>query len=305
MTRPSDRCAPRGRGDPSVRRLHRGGRGVDAGAPGEVVGLLGANGAGKTTLIRMLLGLLAATEGLVEILGGPPDREHRRRLGYVPQNLGLYRDLTVAENLRSARGPTASRCRRCARGLAGLRRRPGRALPLGAQRQVAFVAALSTHPSCSLLDEPTSGVDALARARLWDTIRGSPTRGRGSGDHALHGGGAAVRPPAADGRRPTGRPGHRGGHHRLDHRRRGPHRRLGAAPSPPSTPRVRRSASTAGRSGSPAPSRTRCDEILARPASPRGRTGAGDHRGADAQLARSRARWLTDTPGRRGPGRES
>jgi len=59
---------------------------------GEVVGLLGANGAGKTTLIRMLLGLIAVTSGRVELLGGPPDREHRRRLGYVPQRLGLYGD---------------------------------------------------------------------------------------------------------------------------------------------------------------------------------------------------------------------
>ena len=67
--------------------------------PGEVVGLLGANGAGKTTLIRMLLGLIAVTSGSVELLGGPPDRERRRRLGYVPQGLGLYGDLTVRENL--------------------------------------------------------------------------------------------------------------------------------------------------------------------------------------------------------------
>ncbi|MGZ4649731.1 MAG: ATP-binding cassette domain-containing protein, partial [Kineosporiaceae bacterium] len=67
--------------------------------PGEVVGLLGANGAGKTTLIRMLLGLLTTTEGEVAVLGGPPDRARRRRLGYVPQNLGLYRDLTAEENL--------------------------------------------------------------------------------------------------------------------------------------------------------------------------------------------------------------
>ena len=66
---------------------------------GEVVGLLGANGAGKTTLIRMLLGLIAVTSGRVDLLGGPPDRERRRRLGYVPQGLGLYGDLTVRENL--------------------------------------------------------------------------------------------------------------------------------------------------------------------------------------------------------------
>ena len=110
--------------------------------PGEVVGLLGANGAGKTTLIRMVLGLLAHTAGEVELLGGPPDRERRRRMGYVPQGLGLYDDLTVAENLSfssQAYGVVAAdaarrprRARRRARAFtvprpaapAGLRRRP-------------------------------------------------------------------------------------------------------------------------------------------------------------------------------------
>ena len=67
--------------------------------PGEIVGLLGANGAGKTTLIRMLLGLLPATAGTIALFGAPPSRDSRRRLGYVPQGLGLYDDLTVAENL--------------------------------------------------------------------------------------------------------------------------------------------------------------------------------------------------------------
>src|SRR5262252_8717551 len=66
---------------------------------GEVVGLLGANGAGKTTLIRLLLGLLAPTGGTVRLFGEAPSRRTRRRLGYVPQSLGLYDDLTPAENL--------------------------------------------------------------------------------------------------------------------------------------------------------------------------------------------------------------
>ena len=67
--------------------------------PGEIVGLLGANGAGKTTLIRMLLGLLPASGGTIALFGEPPSRATRRRIGYVPQGLGLYDDLTVAENL--------------------------------------------------------------------------------------------------------------------------------------------------------------------------------------------------------------
>ena len=70
--------------------------------PGEIVGLLGANGAGKTTLIRMLLGLIPATAGQILLLGEQPSRQTRRRIGYVPQGLGLYDDLTVAENLAFA-----------------------------------------------------------------------------------------------------------------------------------------------------------------------------------------------------------
>jgi ABC-2 type transport system ATP-binding protein len=147
--------------------------------PGEVVGLLGANGAGKTTLIRMLLGLIAVTSGRVELLGGPPDRERRRRLGYVPQGLGLYGDLTVRENLSfSARAyDTAEPVLPPA--LADNADVLVRELPLGAQRQVAFLAALAHSPEVLVLDEPTSGVDALARAALWDTIRGQAEQGAG------------------------------------------------------------------------------------------------------------------------------
>jgi hypothetical protein len=67
--------------------------------PGEIVGLLGANGAGKTTLIRLLLGLLHPSAGEIALFGSPPSRDTRRRIGYVPQGLGLYDDLTAAENL--------------------------------------------------------------------------------------------------------------------------------------------------------------------------------------------------------------
>ncbi|EGD53316.1 ABC transporter ATP-binding protein [Gordonia neofelifaecis NRRL B-59395] len=148
-------------------------------APGEVVGLLGANGAGKTTLIRMLLGLLATTEGAVEVLGGPPDRTRRARLGYVPQNLGLYRDLTVAENLAfssAAYGVAAPELPATLRGIGDTLVGD---LALGAQRQAAFVVALAHEPAVLVLDEPTSGVDALARAELWDTIRSQADHGVG------------------------------------------------------------------------------------------------------------------------------
>jgi ABC-2 type transport system ATP-binding protein len=66
--------------------------------PGEVLGLLGANGAGKTTLIRLLLGLLPPSDGMIRLFGEAPSIATRRRVGYVPQTLGLYAGLTVAEN---------------------------------------------------------------------------------------------------------------------------------------------------------------------------------------------------------------
>jgi len=147
--------------------------------PGEVVGLLGANGAGKTTLIRMLLGLLPVTSGSVELLDGPPDRQRRRRLGYVPQGLGLYGDLTVRENLSFSAQAYGVAEPMLPPALAARAGALVRELPLGAQRQVAFLAALAHSPEVLVLDEPTSGVDVLASASLWDTIRAQADHGAG------------------------------------------------------------------------------------------------------------------------------
>lgn len=148
-------------------------------AAGEVVGLLGANGAGKTTLIRMLLGLLGSSDGSVELLGGPPNRTRRARLGYVPQNLGLYRDLTVRQNLAFSADAYGASEPALPAALAGYGDTLVGALALGAQRQTAFTVALAHRPTALVLDEPTSGVDALSRARLWDTIRDQADAGVG------------------------------------------------------------------------------------------------------------------------------
>ncbi|HTY71005.1 MAG TPA: ABC transporter ATP-binding protein [Actinomycetes bacterium] len=145
---------------------------------GEVVGLLGANGAGKTTLIRMLLGLIPTSGGDVEMLGGTPDRRRRKRLGYVPQGLGLYPELTARENLAfSAQAYGSSP--HLPSTLAPYADRLVRELSLGVQRELAFVAALAHSPEVLVLDEPTSGVDALARAALWDTVRAQADAGVG------------------------------------------------------------------------------------------------------------------------------
>jgi ABC-2 type transport system ATP-binding protein len=157
--------------------------------PGEVVGLLGANGAGKTTLIRCVLGLIRATGGEVLLFGAPPSRATRARLGYVPQGLGLYEDLTVAENLEfSGRAfATGQRDGGAAAAdpladdpeLAAVRERTVGDLSLGLRRRVAFAAALAHRPDLLVLDEPTSGVDPLGRAQLWDTIRAAAESGAG------------------------------------------------------------------------------------------------------------------------------
>jgi ABC-2 type transport system ATP-binding protein/ribosome-dependent ATPase len=146
---------------------------------GEVVGLLGANGAGKTTLIRCLLGLISPTAGSVTLIGGPPTRDRLRRVGYVPQGLGLYTDLTIAENLTFRRGIFGGEAVVLDPELAPRADVVVKNLPLGMQRRAAFAAALAHRPDLLVLDEPTSGVGVLARARLWDTIRDVADRGGG------------------------------------------------------------------------------------------------------------------------------
>jgi ABC-2 type transport system ATP-binding protein/ribosome-dependent ATPase len=147
---------------------------------GEVIGLLGANGAGKTTLIRMLLGLLPVSAGEVRLFGGPPSRGTRQRIGYVPQTLGLYDDLTAAENLAfSAAVFGGGAGGGLPAALGPYRDTLVGALPLGMQRRVAFAEALAHRPDLLILDEPTSGVDPLARARLWETIGEAAAAGAG------------------------------------------------------------------------------------------------------------------------------
>jgi ABC-2 type transport system ATP-binding protein len=146
--------------------------------PGEVVGLIGANGAGKTTLLRILLGLERADEGELKLFGEPPANSSRRRLGYVPQGLGLYTTLSVRENVAFLSRVYDVPRPDLPQPLQEVRSDVVADIGLGRQRQLAFVLALAHAPELLVLDEPTSGVDPLARARLWDVIHEQADAGR-------------------------------------------------------------------------------------------------------------------------------
>lgn len=156
---------------------------------GEVFGLLGPNGAGKTTTFRMLCGLLPATAGRLMVAGvdlRETRREGRRNLGYVAQKFSLYGNLSVRENLRFYGGVY---------GLYGqaLRTRMAavmaefqlmdradvlaEALPGGYKQRLSMAAALIHEPQILFLDEPTSGIDPLARRRFWQQITDLSLRG--------------------------------------------------------------------------------------------------------------------------------
>jgi drug efflux transport system ATP-binding protein len=149
---------------------------------GEVYGLLGANGAGKTTTIKMLCGLLAPTRGEVELAGerGRLRSEAvRQQVGYMSQKFSLYDDLTIGENLDFFAGvygvpaPLREARKRWVLQFAGLQGRGGQltgSLPGGWKQRVAFGAAIMHEPRVLFLDEPTSGVDPIARRTFWSMI---------------------------------------------------------------------------------------------------------------------------------------
>lgn len=149
---------------------------------GEIYGLLGANGAGKTTTIKMLCGLIPASGGSIVLAGKTQDLRHpalRQRIGYMSQKFTLYDDLTVVENLEFYCGvygvPTRDRRAKidwvlhiC--GLVGQETMLTGRLPGGWKQRVAFGASVMHEPEILFLDEPTSGVDPLARRQFWRLI---------------------------------------------------------------------------------------------------------------------------------------
>lgn len=148
---------------------------------GEIYGLLGANGAGKTTAIKMLCGLVSPTYGDVQLAGERDLRSGnaRQRVGYMSQKFSLYDDLSIQENLDFFAGiygvPERERKEKIQwvlsfSGLEGKQDQVTGSLPGGWKQRVAFGAAILHEPSVLFLDEPTSGVDPLARRAFWTMI---------------------------------------------------------------------------------------------------------------------------------------
>ncbi|ATN37394.1 multidrug ABC transporter ATP-binding protein (plasmid) [Rhizobium sp. ACO-34A] len=149
---------------------------------GEIFGFLGSNGCGKTTTMKMLTGLLAATEGTAKLFGhevDPNDMGVRRRVGYMSQAFSLYGELTVAQNLDlHARLFKLNEDEIPAR-IAEMAERfdlkdvmdalPG-ALPLGIRQRLSLAVAMIHQPDILILDEPTSGVDPVARDGFWQIL---------------------------------------------------------------------------------------------------------------------------------------
>jgi ABC-2 type transport system ATP-binding protein len=149
---------------------------------GEIYGLLGANGAGKTTTIKMLCGLLEPSTGQMQLAGGRGafrSTEIRQQIGYMSQKFSLYDDLSIQENLDffgGVYGVPSEELTEKERwvlefsGLEGKEHQVTGSLPGGWKQRVAFGSAIMHEPGIVFLDEPTSGVDPLARRAFWTMI---------------------------------------------------------------------------------------------------------------------------------------
>lgn len=150
-------------------------------SPGEIVGLIGANGAGKSTSMRIILGLEAATSGQVSVLGQRPGSlQVRKHLGYVPQFVGLAPSLSASENLSfNARQYQCQVPAQVGQWASSFGATPVANLPLSTRRMLACMNATMHAPQLLIMDEPTSGMDPLARLRLWQYLRQLASSGVG------------------------------------------------------------------------------------------------------------------------------
>ncbi len=155
--------------------------------PGSVCGLLGPNGAGKTTTLRMILGILAPDSGEVRLFGEAFARRHLHRVGYLPEERGLYKKMRIREHLvylgqlhgleaSQAERRAADWCERMA--MAEWLPRKVEELSKGMQQKIQFIAALLHDPDFVILDEPFAGMDPVNTALLKDAILGLRAAGK-------------------------------------------------------------------------------------------------------------------------------
>ncbi len=156
---------------------------------GEIFGFLGANGAGKTTAMRMLCGLSLPTSGTATVAGFDVYKQNemiKKNIGYMSQKFSLYEDLTVRENIEfyaGIYGLTDERIKEKADlllmqlQLEEAAKTLVRALPLGWKQKLAFSIAIVHDPAIVFLDEPTGGVDPVARREFWSLIYEASARG--------------------------------------------------------------------------------------------------------------------------------
>lgn len=149
---------------------------------GEIFGFLGANGAGKTTAMRMLCGLITPSSGSGKVAGyniATAPELVKKHIGYMSQKFALYEDLKVWENLRLYGGIYGMRTAEIESKTDSLLARLGianekntlvSALPLGWKQKLAFSTAIFHSPTVVFLDEPTGGVDPVARRQFWELI---------------------------------------------------------------------------------------------------------------------------------------
>lgn len=157
---------------------------------GEIFGFLGANGAGKTTMIRMLCGLLMPSSGTGSVAGFDIYKQSekiKQNIGYMSQKFSLYDDLTIAENIEFYGGiynltdDVISQRKKELIGDVGLGEVANhltRDLPLGFKQRLALGCSLLHDPAILFLDEPTSGVDPVARRAFWDLIYDTAAKGK-------------------------------------------------------------------------------------------------------------------------------
>ena len=155
--------------------------------PGVVYGLLGPNGAGKTTTIRMAMGIIEPDEGKIEIFGEPLSEALKERIGYLPEERGLYRKMKVRDQLvflAEIKGvPAKTAADRVSRwlervDLAGWEEKPVEALSKGMQQKIQFISTIIHEPQMVILDEPFAGLDPINTQLLKDVIVEMKDEGR-------------------------------------------------------------------------------------------------------------------------------